>query len=406
MKSQAKEQYAHYVLGNYGPPPLTFVRGEGVYLYDDAGRCYLDFGSGIAVTALGHSHPRWVAAVREQAGQLSHVSNLFANPQQGQLAARLVEKAGPGRAFFCNSGTEANEALLKLARLHGQRKAGQEGVCHKVICARNAFHGRTFGGMSATPQEKVQAGFAPLLDGFAFAELNDLDSFEALIDEHTAAIFIETIQGEGGVFRASDRFLKGLRALCDTHGLLLMLDEVQCGIGRSGSFFAFQQAGVQPDAIGMAKGLGGGFPIGAIWVTEAHTDLFRPGCHGSTFGGNPLASAAALAVLETIEAEDLIGQVQRQAPAWHAELQALVARHPAFLSEVRGLGYMVGLGLQVPSGPVMEAAREAGLLTVAAGNNTLRLLPPLTTKAEELSEAVGILEQVLLAMPSPQPSST
>jgi len=406
MKSQAKEQYAHYVLGNYGPPPLTFVRGEGVYLYDDAGRRYLDFGSGIAVTALGHSHPRWVAAVREQAGQLSHVSNLFANPQQGQLAARLVEKAGPGRAFFCNSGAEANEALLKLARLHGQRKAGQEGVCHKVICARNAFHGRTFGGMSATPQEKVQAGFAPLLDGFAFAELNDLASFEALIDEHTAAIFIETIQGEGGVFRASDHFLKGLRALCDAHGLLLMLDEVQCGIGRSGSFFAFQQAGVQPDAIGMAKGLGGGFPIGAIWVTEAHTDLFRPGCHGSTFGGNPLASAAALAVLETIEAEGLIGQVQRQAPAWHAELQALVARHPAFLSEVRGLGYMVGLGLQVPPGPVMEAARQAGLLTVAAGNNTLRLLPPLTTKAEELSEAVGILEQVLLTMPSPQPSSS
>lgn len=393
----AKDLYSTYVMGNYGPAAATLVRGEGLYVWDDQGRRYLDFGSGIAVTALGHSHPNWVDAVQTQAGILAHGSNLFYNDKQGLLAERLVNKAGPGRVFFCNSGTEANEALIKLARLHGQALAGKEAVRYKVICAQNGFHGRTFGGMSATPQEKVQKGFAPLLDGFCFAKLNDLASFESLIDEQTAAIFIETVQGEGGVFPAEKEFLQGLRSLCDQHGLLLILDEVQCGIGRTGSFFAFEQAGVKPDAAGMAKGLGGGFPIGAIWVDAKYDQLFTPGSHGTTFGGNPLACAAALAVLDTIEQENLIGRVVQSTPAWHNRLQRLPSAYPELVEAVRARGYMVGIQMEVPHAPVVAALREAGLLTVAAGNQTIRMLPPLIAKPDDLDHATDIFEEVLNA---------
>lgn len=405
MPDSTTERYRNYVLGNYGPPMATFVRGEGLYLYDDTGKRYLDFGSGIAVTALGHCHPRWVKAVQEQAARLSHVSNLFANEPQGLLAQRIVAQAGPGVAFFCNSGAEANEALLKLARLHGQSKAGRQGVCHKVICAENAFHGRTFGGMSATPQAKIQNGFAPLLEGFAFGKLNDLASFEALIDDQTAAIFVETIQGEGGVIPACAKFLQGLRHLCDAHNLLLMLDEVQCGVGRSGTFFAFERAGVLPDAIGMAKGLGGGFPIGAVWIAEKHKDLFKPGSHGTTFGGNPLACAAALAVLDEIDAQDLLAQVRSQAASWRESLNQLQARYPKIVAEVRGAGYMIGLALKVDHLPVMHACREAGLLVVAAGHQTIRLLPPLIAKPEHLQTAVDILDKVFSEIEVNEPTN-
>ena len=314
-QTAAEAAYDSYVLRNYGRPAVTLARGEGCRVWDDAGRRYLDFASGIAVNAVGHCHPRWVKAVAEQAATLIHVSNLYRNPLQGELAKRLVAHAGPGRVFFCNSGAEANEGLLKLARLHGIRKSGEEGKCHKVICAKSAFHGRTFGGMSATPQEKIQKGFRPLLSGFAFGELNNLASFEALIDDETAAIFVETIQGEGGVHPATTEFLLGLRALCNQHNLLLILDEVQCGIGRSGKFFAFEHSGVRPDAIGMAKGLGGGFPIGAIWIGEGAVDLFQPGMHGTTFGGTPLACAASLATLDIIRDEKLCEHVSRASGA-------------------------------------------------------------------------------------------
>jgi acetylornithine aminotransferase/acetylornithine/N-succinyldiaminopimelate aminotransferase len=391
--------YDQYVLGNYARAAINLVRGRGTRVWDDGGRSYLDFTSGIAVCALGHSHPRWVETVQRQAAELVHVSNLFRTPNQGELARRLVGYAGPGRVFFCNSGAEANEALLKLARLHGRRlSGGVEGKRYKVICAKNAFHGRTFGGMSATPQEKIQGGFRPLVPGFAFGELNDLESFRALVDAETAAIFVETVQGEGGIHACTTEFLQGLRRLCDEHQLLLMLDEVQCGIGRSGRFFAFEHHGVMPDAIGMAKGLGGGFPIGAVWIGTSCADLFTAGSHGTTFGGTPLACAAALAVLEIIEQEGLLEHVARTSPVLHAGLANLRDEFPALVRNIRGLGFMAGVELAVEPPPVVARLREAGLLCPAAGGNVIRLLPPLNTTADEIAEAVEIFRKVFASL--------
>jgi acetylornithine aminotransferase/acetylornithine/N-succinyldiaminopimelate aminotransferase len=388
--------YDAHVLNNYGRAPLTLVRGEGSRVWDDEGKSFLDFTSGIAVSALGHCHPRWVRAVQRQAGELIHTSNLFRNPLQGELARRLVERAGPGRVFFCNSGAEANEGLLKLARLHGKRKAGGvEGKCFKVIGAENAFHGRTFGGMSATPQEKIQKGFRPMLEGFSFGKLNDLQSFADLIDEDTAAIFLETIQGEGGVNPATPEFLRGLRKLCTEHNLLLMLDEVQCGVGRTGAFFAFEHADVRPDAIGMAKGLGGGFPIGAIWIAESSAELFQPGMHGTTFGGTPLACSAALAVLDVIEDEDLLARVQKLTPAWHEKLCALIDEFPDKVNGLKGLGYMVGVVMAEDAIGWVAKLRSAGMLAPPAGGNVVRLLPPLNATEDELKESVEIFRRVL-----------
>ncbi|MBI2518758.1 MAG: aspartate aminotransferase family protein [Opitutae bacterium] len=395
VRTNTAELYDAYVMKSYNRAPLTLVRGQGVSVWDDTGREFLDFASGVAVNALGHCHPVWVEAIRRQAGELIHTSNLYRNPNQGELARRLVQQAGPGRVFFCNSGAEANEGLLKLARLHGIRKSGEEGKCYKVICAKMAFHGRTFGGMSATPQEKVQKGFRPLLSGFAFGELNNLQSFADLVDESTAAIFVETIQGEGGVTPCTDEFLWGLRQLCDKHNLLLMLDEVQCGIGRAGTFFAFQHSGVRADAIGMAKGLGGGYPIGAIWAAEKHAELFTPGSHGSTFGGTPLACAASLAVLDVIERDKLLQKVQTNGAAWKGLLEKLVTEFPKQVKTVTGRGYMLGLVLHSEPGPYVAALRDGGLLCPVAGGNTVRLLPPLIATMENLNQATEIIRGVL-----------
>ncbi len=398
IRTNTADLYDAHVLKNYGRPALTLVRGSGSQVWDDQGTQYLDFTSGIAVSALGHCHPYWVAAVQRQAGELIHVSNLFRNPNQGELAKRIVGYAGPGRVFFCNSGAEANEALLKLARLHGMKKAGgEEGKIYKVICAKNAFHGRTFGGMSATPQEKIQKGFRPLVPGFAFGELNNLASFEELIDDQTAAIFIETIQGESGVNPVTTEFLLGLRELCNRHNLLLILDEVQCGIGRTGKFYAYEHTGVRPDAIGMAKGLGGGFPIGAVWIGEKSAELYQPGMHGTTFGGTPLACAAALAVLDVLEREQLMDKVTARSAVWHRELEQLVTEFPAQVIGVRGRGYLVGVQLASDPAPYLAAARERGLLAVLAGNNVMRLLPPLTATPAELTQSVEILRAVFAA---------
>jgi len=393
-------QHHPTLIQNYGPPPFNAVRGEGRYLFDESGRRYLDFGSGIAVTALGHSHPTWVEAVQRQAATLVHCSNLYGIPEQQRLADRLVAQAGPGRVLFCNSGAEANEGLLKLARLHGRRMTGGEGKRYTVVSAENAFHGRTFGGMAATPQEKIQGGFRPMLDGFRYARLNDIESFDRAVDDSVAAVFIESIQGEGGIFPADPEFLRELRALCTDRGVLLMLDEVQCGIGRTGHFFAFQKSGIQPDAIGMAKGLGGGFPIGAIWVAESAADLFQPGSHGTTFGGSPLASAAAHATLDVIESEDLLSKVRQQSATWHRELSGLVEKYPTHLAGMRGAGYMVGLVLRGSAQDVTLAARDHGLLVVPAGQTVVRLLPALTATAAELSEAVSILDRVFADLPT------
>lgn len=397
VRTSTAELYDAYVLKNYGRPALTLVRGSGAQVWDDAGNRYLDFTSGIAVSALGHCHPHWVAAVQRQAAELIHVSNLFRNPNQGELARRLVKLAGPGRVFFCNSGTEANEALIKLARLHGVQKGGGEGKCYKIICARQAFHGRTFGGMSATPQEKIQQGFRPLVPGFAFGELNNLQSFADLIDAGTAAIFVETIQGEGGIRPCTPEFLRGLRELCTRHNLLLLLDEVQCGVGRTGRFYAFEHAGITPDAIGMAKGLGGGFPIGAMWVRDRFADLFHPGNHGTTFGGTPLACAAALAVLDVIERDDLMANVRANSGPWMAALQQLARDFPAQVTAVRGQGYLVGVQLAGDPAPTIAALRERGLLAPGAGGNVIRLLPPLNATPEELAHSVEIFRAALAA---------
>jgi acetylornithine aminotransferase/acetylornithine/N-succinyldiaminopimelate aminotransferase len=381
---------------NYGPPAFNAVRGEGVYLYDESGRQYLDFGSGIAVTSVGHSHPKWVAALQAQAATLTHCSNLYGIPEQQKLANRLVARAGAGRLLFCNSGAESNDALIKLARLHGKNICGEESKRFTVVAAQNAFHGRTFGGMAATPQEKIQGGFRPMLEGFKFGELNKIETFDNLVDDSVAAVFIESIQGEGGLFPAEPSFLQELRALCSERGAMLMLDEVQCGIGRSGHFFAFEESGVKPDAIGMAKGLGGGFPIGAIWVSEPYAELFQPGSHGTTFGGSPLASAAANATLDIIEEEKLIESVAAKSPHWHAELHKLAEKYPELIAGIRGAGYMVGLVLKAEGHnlKVTAAAQEKGLLTVPAGCNVIRLLPALIATTQELSKSVAILDEV------------
>jgi acetylornithine aminotransferase/acetylornithine/N-succinyldiaminopimelate aminotransferase len=396
VRTSTAELYDAHVLKNYARAAITLVRGRGTQVWDDAGNCYLDFTSGIAVSALGHCHPHWVAAIQRQAGELIHVSNLFRNPQQGELARRIVQRAGPGRVFFCNSGAEANEALIKLARLHGVAKAGgEEGRKYKIVAAKNAFHGRTFGAMSATPQEKIQKGFRPLVPGFAFGEINNLQSFAELIDEYTAAVLIETVQGESGINPCTPEFLQGLRKLCDENNVLLMLDEVQCGIGRTGKFYAFEHSGILPDAVGMAKGLGGGFPIGAMWVRDRFADLFHPGNHGTTFGGTPLACAAALAVFDVIERDNLLEKVRAQALVWHAQLRDLAAAYPQQVLAARGVGYLVGMQLASDPGPYIGLARERGLLVPSAGNNVIRFLPPLNASAEELGRSVEIFRSVL-----------
>ncbi|HEY0965770.1 MAG TPA: aspartate aminotransferase family protein [Opitutaceae bacterium] len=401
VRTSTADLYDAHVLKNYARAALTLVRGQGSWVWDDQGRKFLDFTSGIAVSALGHCHPHWVSSVQRQAGELIHTSNLFRNPNQAELARRLVGQAGPGRVFFCNSGAEANEALIKLARLHGVKKAGgEEGRCHRIICAKQAFHGRTFGGMSATPQEKIQKGFRPMVPGFAFGEFNNLASFAELIDDQTCAIFVETIQGEGGVHPATKEFLVGLRELCSRHNLLLLLDEVQCGIGRTGRFFAYEHAGIRPDAIGMAKGLGGGFPIGAVWIGATSAELFQPGMHGTTFGGTPLACAAALAVLDVIESERLLEKVAFNSVPWIAALGQLVRDFPNRISGVRGQGYLIGLQFTGDPSPYVAGFREAGLLAPMAGGNVVRLLPPLTATPEELARAVEIIRGVLKSTPA------
>jgi acetylornithine aminotransferase/acetylornithine/N-succinyldiaminopimelate aminotransferase len=397
VRSSAAEMYDAHVLKNYARAPVTLVRGRGTNVWDDQGKAYLDFSSGIAVSSLGHCHPHWVAAVQRQAAELVHTSNLFRNPNQGELARRLVGYAGPGRVFFCNSGAEADEVMLKLARLYGARKAGAEGKCFKVVCAKKAFHGRMFGGMSATPQERVQKGFRPLLTGFSFGDLNDLGSFAKLVDDDTAAVLVETVQGDGGINPCTPEFLGGLRKLCDDRNVLLMLDEVQCGIGRTGRFYAFEHAGIRPDAIAMAKGLGGGYPIGAMWVGERFADLFQPGSHGSTFGGTPLASAAALAVLDVIEREGLLAHVARESVPWMREVVRLAGDFPKHVVGVRGLGFLVGVQMASDTAPYAAALLERGLLTAVAGSNVVRLLPPLNASAGELAQSVEIFRDALKA---------
>ncbi|MBO8142713.1 MAG: acetylornithine transaminase [Firmicutes bacterium] len=383
-----------HVMQTYSRLPLALVRGEGARVWDTEGRQYLDFVGGLAVNSLGHGHPAVTAAIREAADYVLHTSNLYYIGPQAELAARLAELSGLERAFFCNSGAEANEAAIKLARRFGRRAGGGR---YKIICAANSFHGRTLGTLAATGQPKYRAGFEPLPEGFVHVPLNDLPALAAAIDSETVAVMLEPVQGEGGVHPCLPDYLKGVRELCDRHGLLLILDEVQTGLGRTGRLFAFEHYGVRPDILTLAKALAGGVPIGAMLAREEVAAAFEPGAHASTFGGNPFACRVALAVLDTIVGQDLPAKAKEAGDYLRRGLERLAARLDC-VSEVRGMGLLVGLELAGVLAPRVQAeAQSRGLLVNAIGQSVLRLLPPLIVGRDELDEALEILEAALAA---------
>ncbi len=387
------------VMPTYGRYDLRFERGEGAWLYDMAGRRYLDFGAGVAVTALGHCHPHMVAALVEQAGKVWHTSNLYNVPGQERLAARLVANSFADTVFFCNSGAEANEAAVKMARRFFQYPAsGEKSNRFQVISALNAFHGRTLATLAAGGQDKHRVGFAPQVEGFIHVPFGDLEAVAQAISPLTAAIMVEPIQGEGGILTADPAYLQGLRALADDAGILLIFDEVQTGMGRTGKLFAHEWSGVTPDIMSLAKGLGGGFPIGACLATERAASALTAGSHGSTFGGGPLATASANAVLDVILDPRFLQQVNRVADYFHDKLNALARRNASVIAEVRGRGLMIGLKTTVANTDFVKALIERGLLTVPAGDNVVRLLPPLIITTAEADAALAILEEASTAL--------
>jgi len=384
------------VMENYGRFPLTVVRGEGCWVEDDQGQRYLDFVAGIAVNTLGHAHPKLTETICAQANTLLHCSNLYHIPQQQQLAHTLAQLSGLDRSFFCNSGAEANEAAIKLVRKHFFDR--DEASRHTIITATQSFHGRTLTAVAATGQDKIKHGFSPLPQGFVHVNLNDIGALQASIDHTTAAIMLEPLQGEGGVNLASPSYLQAVRALCDDHGLLLILDEVQTGIGRTGTMFAFEQAAIKPDILTLAKGLGGGVPIGAMVASESVAAAFAAGTHGSTFGGNPLSCAAANCVLATIKAQKLLDNCLQM-----GEKLLIGLRHLATLGaakghpmEARGSGLLLGLDCGQPVIEIINDCRQRGLLLVGAGPNVIRLLPPLIVNNNEIEEALDILTAALM----------
>ncbi|MCW1429137.1 aspartate aminotransferase family protein [Novosphingobium sp. JCM 18896] len=361
------------------------VRGEHCHLIGEDGRRYLDFAAGIAVNALGHSHKGLIGAIQRQAETLMHVSNLYGSPQGEVLAQRLVDQTFADTVFFTNSGAEAVECAIKTARAYHQHVGND----HKfeLITFNQAFHGRTLGTISASSQEKMHKGFLPLLPGFKYVEFNDLDAVKAAIGPNTAGFLLEPIQGEGGIRPATDEFMKGLRALADEHDLILALDEVQCGYGRSGTFFAYELYGITPDVVASAKGIGGGFPLGACLATEKAARGMIAGSHGSTYGGNPLAMAAGVAVLDAFAAEDVIANVRDKSAKIVGRLEQFIGNYPELFEEVRGKGLLLGVKLKIePRGFVAHLRDEHGLLTVAGGDNTLRIVPPLVIDDSHIDE--------------------
>jgi len=392
----ARPLYERYVVPSYARS-LSVTRGSGAWLWDEDGKRYLDLGGGVAVNCLGHAHPRIARALQEQSGVLIHASNLYHHRPQAELARKIVGLTGPGKVFFCNSGAEANETLIKLARRHGHAQGRFE-----VITALNSFHGRTFAGISATGQQKVKDSFEPLLPGFVHVPYNDLAAVEAAITPKTAAVLIEGIQGEGGIFPATPEYLQGLRALTRKHGLLLLWDGVQCGCFRTGHFHSYQTllegvpggADFLPDGIAMAKSLGGGFPIGAAWIAEPYQDVFQPGSHGSTFGGTPLACAVALAVIDEIESKGLDRNVVEMGRRLAGGLREMMAEKP-LITGVRGMGGMIGMVLREDAPGACARLRDSGLLTVPAGGHAVRFLPPYNVTADEIDEALRIVRAAL-----------
>ena len=381
-----------YLMRNVGRIPLAPVKGEGAWLWDADGREYLDFVSGIAVNSLGHCHPAVVDAICRQAGTLIHCSNLYYIEQQARLARLLVENSALDKAFFCNSGAEANEAAIKLARKYAKLKEGAEKF--EIITALHSFHGRTLATVTATGQPKYHKGFEPLPEGFKYVPFNDLAALEKAVGPATCAVLLEPVQGEGGVNVASRHYLEGVQMLCREHGALLIFDEVQTGLGRTGRFLAYQHFGVEPDILTLAKALGGGFPIGAMLAKEDIAGAFQPGDHASTFGGNPLACAAALAAME----EMLLGGVVENAASTGAylyeKLKGLGGKYP-FVKEVRGLGLLLGMELNREGKDIVDGCLEQGLLINCVNNNVLRFIPPLTITPDDVDSAVAILDQVM-----------
>jgi acetylornithine/N-succinyldiaminopimelate aminotransferase len=363
------------------------VRGEGAYLFGERGEKYLDFASGIAVNLLGHGHPHLTKAIQDQAATLIHVSNLYGSPQGEALAQRLVDLTFADTVFFTNSGAEAVECAIKTARRYHFANGNPER--HTLITFSNAFHGRTLGTISATDQAKMRDGFEPLLPGFKYAPFDDLEAALALVDDHTAGFLVEPVQGEGGIRPASQEFLKGLRAVCDEKGLMLVLDEVQCGMARTGKLFAHEHYGITPDIMAIAKGIGGGFPLGACLATEEAAKGMVFGTHGSTYGGNPLAMAAGQAVLDVVANDEFLEHVTATSERIRAALAQMMPNHDALFDHVRGIGLMLGIKLKTDSRAFVAHARDNhGLLTVAAGDNVVRVLPPLNIEEHHIAEFV------------------
>jgi len=387
------EKADKYIMKTYGRYPLVPVKGEGCYLWDADGKRYLDFLAGVAVNNLGHCHPAVTAALAKQAGELIHCSNYYHIPQQIELAELLCTHSFADQAFFCNSGAEANEAAIKLARKYSREKYGLDR--YEIITALSSFHGRTMATVSATGQEKVQKFFDPLLHGFRHVPFNDVTSLKEAISPCTCAIMLEPIQGEGGVVVPDESYFQEVRKLCDENNLILIFDEVQVGMGRTGKLFAYEHFGVTPDIMTLAKALAGGAPIGTMLAKKEIAAAFSPGTHGSTFGGNPLVTAAAIATVRVILEEGILNRTEEMGEYLLGELETLEKKFPAIIKEVRGIGLMIGVELNIPGGDIVKKALERGLLLNCAQEKVLRFVPPLIVSKAEVNEMLGILTGIL-----------
>lgn len=388
------EESARYLMNTYNRQPVVIRKGRGTIAWSTDGKEYLDFVGGIAVNVLGHCHPRVVIAIQKQAQRLMHVSNLYYIEQQIKLAKLLCAKSFAERVFFCNSGAEANEAAIKLARKYAKENDGQDK--YEIITALNSFHGRTLATVTATGQEKFQKGFEPLMPGFRYVEFNNIEAIKAAINENTCAVMLEPIQGEGGVKIPSYDYLKKVREICNDNNILLILDEVQTGIGRTGKLFAYEHYGIEPDIMTLAKGLGGGFPIGAMLATEKIASAFQPGSHASTFGGNPLACAAAIATVETIlEDGFILDNCNRMGDYFIKRLRNLKDYYPEKILDIRGKGLLVAMEVNTDGASIVKACLERGALINCTSGNVLRFMPPLIVEEGEIDQLVDILEEVL-----------
>ncbi|KQO11022.1 acetylornithine transaminase [Paenibacillus sp. Leaf72] len=383
---------ANSLLPTYARYPIALVKGEGSWLWDDQGKRYLDFMSGIAVTNLGHAPRKIKEALVKQLDELWHVSNLFHIPNQEEAAKLLTDNSSGDAVFFCNSGAEANEAAIKLARKYQQKIKGNGR--YEIITFENSFHGRTLATLTATGQEKVKEGFAPLPEGFRYIPYNDIEALEAAISDKTAAVMLELVQAEGGIYPADPAFVHALCKLCRKHGILLIVDEIQTGMGRTGKLFAYEHYGIEPDIFTLAKGLGSGFPVGAAVCREELREAFGPGSHGSTFGGTPIATAVVKATLETIVGDRLSERAEEKGEYLTSQLKAKLEGNP-FVKDIRGKGLLVGIECAAPIAGLLTAAQDKGLLVISAGPSVIRLLPNLLVTNEEIDQAVGILAELL-----------